>query len=191
MFLFLVCFPENHTELHCVFFFNWRCMVPVWVCVALFHPEVLRVSEVDDAGEGVDEVELDLSEVSSVLASLPGVAGEAEVRPSFSRFFCFMRRFWNQIFTWVSFSWRAAAISTRLARVRYLLKWNSFSSSVSCLVVKLVLTVLGWPAKPYSPAFPKPVRIDHKNKWISQRGFEGNNVSIAYKFRSGFHAPKN
>ena len=30
----------------------------------------------------------------------------------------------------------------RLARVRYLLKWNSFSSSVSCLLVKFVRPVL-------------------------------------------------
>ena len=44
--------------------------------------------------------------------------------------------------TWVSFSCSAAAISILLARVRYLLKWNSFSSSVSCLVEKFVLPVL-------------------------------------------------
>ncbi|TNN82524.1 hypothetical protein EYF80_007359 [Liparis tanakae] len=37
----------------------------------------------------------------------------------------------------------ARATSTRLARVRYLLKWNSFSSSVSCLVLKLILEALG------------------------------------------------
>uniref|UniRef100_A0A6B0UBN0 Putative secreted protein n=1 Tax=Ixodes ricinus TaxID=34613 RepID=A0A6B0UBN0_IXORI len=63
------------------------------------------------------------------------------MRPSFMRFFCFMRRFWNQILTWVSLSCSAVAISMRRARVRYLLKWNSFSSSVSCLVVKLVRPV--------------------------------------------------
>ena len=44
--------------------------------------------------------------------------------------------------TWVSLSWRAAAISILLALVRYLLKWNSFSSSVSCFVEKLVRPVL-------------------------------------------------
>lgn len=44
--------------------------------------------------------------------------------------------------TWVSFSCRAFAISIRLALVRYLLKWNSFSSSVSCLLVKFVRPVL-------------------------------------------------
>lgn len=59
------------------------------------------------------------------------------------RFFCFIRLFWNQIFTWVSFSPSAAAISIRRARVRYLLKWNSFSSSVSCLFVKFVRPILG------------------------------------------------
>lgn len=106
--------------------------------------EVARVSEVDDAGEGTHGEELDFSEDSSAFSSLPGgVAGETGRSPSFSRFFCFMRRFWNQIFTWVSLSCRDAAISTRRARVRYLLKWNSFSSSVSCLVVKLVRTALG------------------------------------------------
>lgn len=63
-------------------------------------------------------------------------------RPSRCRFFCFIRRFWNQIFTWVSLSCSADAISIRRARVRYRLKWNSFSSSVSCLLVKLVRPVL-------------------------------------------------
>lgn len=58
---------------------------------------------------------------------------------SLSRFFCFILRFWNQILTCVSFKDRAAAISRRRCRVRYLLKWNSFSSSVSCLVVNVVL----------------------------------------------------
>lgn len=71
-----------------------------------------------------------------------GVDVSAGIKPSFIRFFCFMRRFWNHIFTWVSLSCNAVAISMRLARVRYLLKWNSFSNSVSCLVVKLVRPVL-------------------------------------------------
>lgn len=44
--------------------------------------------------------------------------------------------------TCVSFNCRALAISIRLARVRYLLKWNSFSNSVSCLLVKFVRPVL-------------------------------------------------
>lgn len=87
--------------------------------------------------------------------------GSAGTRPSFIRFFCFMRRFWNQILTYensllsivskivtnfnltcVSFNWRALAISIRRALVKYLLKWNSFSNSVSCLLVKFVLPVL-------------------------------------------------
>ena len=102
------------------------------------------MSEVEEPGEGTQGEELDFSEDSSAFSSLPvGVAGEMGKRPSFSRFFCFIRRFWNQIFTWVSLSCRDAAISTLRARVRYLLKWNSFSSSVSCLVVKLVRTALG------------------------------------------------
>ena len=110
--------------------------------------------------------------------------GSGGIRPSFIRFFCFILRFWNQIFTWkatrvsksilwtnfmltcfsvtvsgvfleistwVSFSWSAAAISIRLARVRYLLKWNSFSSSVNCLVEKFVRPVLLMPPPPPWP----------------------------------------
>ena len=81
----------------------------------------------------------------------PVRAGSGGIRPSFMRFFCFIRLFWNHIFTWVSLSCRAPAISILRALVRYLLKWNSFSNSVNCLVVKLVLPVLlmppglGWP----------------------------------------------
>ena len=56
-----------------------------------------------------------------------------------------------EISTWVSFSWSAAAISIRLARVRYLLKWNSFSSSVNCLVEKFVRPVLLMPPPPPWP----------------------------------------
>ena len=33
---------------------------------------------------------------------------------------------------------KVVAISMRRARVKYLLKWNSFSNSVNCLLVKLV-----------------------------------------------------
>lgn len=53
-------------------------------------------------------------------------------------FFCFILRFWNHILTCVSFNPSDAAISILLALVRYLLKWNSFSNSVSCLFVKFV-----------------------------------------------------
>ncbi len=57
---------------------------------------------------------------------------------SLSRFFSFILRFWNQIFTCVSFSFNWLAISKRRARVRYLFVWNSFSSSVNCFVLKFV-----------------------------------------------------
>jgi len=85
----------------------------------------------------------------------------AGISPSFMRFFCFILRFWNQIFTCVSFRAKACAISILLALVRYLLKWNSFSSSVSCFVVKLVLPVLFAPAillllLLFSPPFGSP-----------------------------------
>lgn len=48
---------------------------------------------------------------------------------------CFMRLFWNQTFTWRSVRSREAAISMRRGRHRYLLKWNSFSSSRSWVFV--------------------------------------------------------
>ena len=57
----------------------------------------------------------------------------------------------SEILTCVSFSCRAAAISIRRARVKYLLKWNSFSSSVSCFVEKLVRPVLLIPPAPCPP----------------------------------------
>lgn len=44
-------------------------------------------------------------------------------------FFHFMRLFWNQILICLSVRQSAWAISIRLLRVRYRLKWNSFSSS--------------------------------------------------------------
>lgn len=69
------------------------------------------------------------------------LGGSAGINPSFILFFCFMRLFWNQIFTCVSFNCNALAISMRLALVKYLLKWNSFSNSVSCLLVKFVRPV--------------------------------------------------
>ena len=71
--------------------------------------------------------------------------GSGGMRPSFIRFFCFILRFWNQILTCISFSSSADAISIRRARVRYLLKWNSFSNSVSFFVEKAVRPELLWP----------------------------------------------
>jgi len=44
-------------------------------------------------------------------------------------FFHFIRRFWNHIFICRSVRHSACAISIRRLRVRYRLKWNSFSSS--------------------------------------------------------------
>lgn len=112
------------------------------------------VQEVTELGEASGEVHVDWSEVSPV-ASLgqPGGAGGTRP-PSRSRFFCFMRRFWNHILTCVSLSSRVAAISTLRARLRYLLKWNSFSSSVSCRVVKLVRRPPGAP-RPSSDTFAR------------------------------------
>lgn len=65
-----------------------------------------------------------VGELLLLLAPLKAVTFvlSAGIRPSFIRFFCFIRLFWNQIFTCVSLSCSAEAISMRLARVRYLLK---------------------------------------------------------------------
>lgn len=93
--------------------------------------------------------------------SFAGTAVFRKTVPAFSRFFCFILRFWNQIFTWVSLSSRIAATSTRRALVRYLLKWNSFSSSVSCFVLKLVRITFCWPGTPYS----ETVEV---NEWMKE-----------------------
>lgn len=58
---------------------------------------------------------------------------------SFMPRFHFMRLFWNQILIWFSVNLRSLEISSLRARVRYLLKWNSFSSSTSCFWVKVNL----------------------------------------------------
>lgn len=67
--------------------------------------EAASVSEAEEAGEALQGEEQDFSDESSAFSSQPvGVAGEMGSSPSFSRFFCFIRRFWNQIFTCVSLS---------------------------------------------------------------------------------------
>lgn len=106
---------------------------------------VVEVSEVGEApGDELFEFSALWPEEQRVARLIIGTV------PSFSRFFCFILRFWNQILTCVSFSSRVAATSTLRALVKYLLKWNSFSSSVSCLVVKLVRIMFCWPWIPYS-----------------------------------------
>lgn len=59
-------------------------------------------------------------------ADLPLVLG------SLWSFFHFIRLFWNQILICLSERQRVWAISIRRRLVRYLLKWNSFSSSRTC-----------------------------------------------------------
>lgn len=51
--------------------------------------------------------------------------------------FHFILLFWNQILIWFSVRFRLVAISIRLVRVRYLLKWNSFSNSTSWFWAKV------------------------------------------------------
>ena len=58
---------------------------------------------------------------------------------SFSSLFHFIRLFWNHILICVSVRAKLDAISMRRVRVKYLLKWNSFSSSTSCRWVKVNL----------------------------------------------------
>lgn len=60
------------------------------------------------------------------------------VRPAFTRFHL-ARRFWNQIFTCTSESFKAWAMWERSVRLRYFFAWNSRSSSRSCSEVKAVL----------------------------------------------------
>ena len=59
---------------------------------------------------------------------------------------CFIRRFWNQTLTWRSVRSSEAAISMRRGRQRYLLKWNSFSNSRSCVLVYAVRKRRGRPS---------------------------------------------
>ena len=58
---------------------------------------------------------------------------------SFIPRFHFIRLFWNQILIWFSVNLRSLEISSLLALVKYLLKWNSFSSSTSCFWVNVNL----------------------------------------------------
>ena len=57
---------------------------------------------------------------------------------SFPSFLYLTRRFWNQILTCFSESWRYVAISILRRRDRYMLELNSRSSSRSCVLVKAV-----------------------------------------------------
>lgn len=65
---------------------------------------------------------------SSVPFTVEEEEEEEELISLFS-FFHFILRFWNQILICRSVRQRACAISIRRRRVRYRLKWNSFSSS--------------------------------------------------------------
>ena len=69
--------------------------------------------------------------------------GEVLVLPGASpceeHFLCFIRLFWNQIFTCLSVKLSCEASSALLSFVRKWLKWNSFSSSKSCFRVYAVL----------------------------------------------------
>ena len=66
-------------------------------------------------------------------------------------FFHFIRRFWNQILICLSLKQREWAISILLLRVKYRLKWNSFSNSRIWCRVYAVLCLLG--SIPVNPPF--------------------------------------
>ena len=55
---------------------------------------------------------------------------------------CFIRLFWNHTLTCRSVRSNAPAISIRRGRHKYLLKWNSFSSSNNWLLVYAVRNLL-------------------------------------------------
>lgn len=54
---------------------------------------------VEDVGDGVEGAELDFSDSSSIFSPGSEDGALAGSSPSFSLFFCFILRFWNQIFT--------------------------------------------------------------------------------------------
>lgn len=63
--------------------------------------------------------------------------------PIFVSFFAFILRFWNQILICLSVKLSVWAISIRLLRVRYRLKWNSFSNSKVWYRVYVCLVLFG------------------------------------------------
>ena len=80
-----------------------------------------------------------------------GRTGELISLPGFC-FFHLVRRFWNQIFTWVSVRLRARARFNRSQTERYRVWRNLFSRETSCSYVKAVRTRRGLPC-PLSSGF--------------------------------------
>lgn len=129
-------------------------------------------------------------DVGELLSLLVLTIGSAGMRPSFIRFFCFILLFWNHIFTCVSFSCNADAISILLALVRYLLKWNSFSSSVSCLFVKLVLPVFKqFKLRMLEALEPKQTFLE-AGLWDSMSALVGGEEVYSVTGESGIFGPK-
>lgn len=94
--------------------------------------------------------------LSSLLTSIfiglinidPIIAALDDIDPGFTfvSFFAFIRRFWNQILICRSVKPSECAISIRRRRVRYRLKWNSFSSSNVWYRVYVCRVLFGpWP----------------------------------------------
>lgn len=140
---------------------RWMIKKWPWFVLKLVQDKIYNITAVDypsdSLGDVGEEAGLDESDwVALLWWPLPGGGVDVSVgiNPSFILFFCFIRRFWNHIFTCVSLSARDWAISILLARVKYLLKWNSFSSSVNCLVVKFVRPVLLAPLPSDPPPSP-------------------------------------
>ena len=51
----------------------------------------------------------------------PVRVGSCGIKPSFIRFFCFIRRFWNQIFTW-----KGIGLGERLRMIHQLREFENF-----------------------------------------------------------------
>lgn len=87
--------------------------------------------------------------VSLVEAAVPvglWLSGSAGTRPSLIRFFCFIRRFWNQIFTWnihkifhFSLRWRCREIYLSLVELKSVGYFNSSRSREVLVEVEFLL----------------------------------------------------
>ena len=80
------------------------------------------ISGASELGDPLGDEVVELSVLFPVSLRDPLFTRATEGLLSFSRFFCFILLFWNQILTCVSFRSKEAATSTLRALVRYLLK---------------------------------------------------------------------
>lgn len=96
--------------------------------------------------------------------------------PAFTRFH-FALRFWNQILTWTSLSFKLCAMWDLSVSERYFLLWNSFSSSSNCSLVKAVLRRLDFT---FAESLPFPVLcIDLSSVDVSLTSSQSISVSLS------------